>query len=59
MKKSILNLGTTLSKDAQKEINGGFFSFCNTSNRDECNARCVWYDCIGACILNVPHIAPC
>ena len=34
MLKNISNLGTTLSKEEQKDINGGFFGFGNRCSRN-------------------------
>lgn len=60
MKKTIINLGKSLSKEDQKKVSGGFGVFFNTCpgyrTEFECSKRpqCAWNG--ERCITDTPHI---
>jgi len=59
MKKSIVNLGKSLSKQQQQSISGGFGVFFNTcpgKTEHECisSPQCAWNG--RGCITDTPHI---
>ncbi|AUC16698.1 hypothetical protein BTO06_16770 [Tenacibaculum sp. SZ-18] len=59
MKKSILTLGKSLSKEAQQSVSGGFGVFFNTcpgKTEFECLRRpqCAWMG--NKCVTDTPHI---
>ncbi|WP_408028096.1 hypothetical protein [Tenacibaculum litoreum] len=59
MKKSILNLGKTLNKVQQREINGGG-NLPYTNSRDCESNNGIWYECVQQCYNSLePHFNPC
>ncbi len=51
MKKTILNLGKTLNKKEQLNINGGMITTCNSDI--DCILSGAEENCISACITNL------